>query len=167
VCVCVCVFARLCFSMYLGVEETRFHVSAKCWKMLACVKQQGVSRCTGVPALFARSQKPLSDVGSLLFVHESTTENTVYLRERSSDLPRTSPCGREHKWSRLLDSAIPYCSKSVARISLWLPLKKNCENAEVLGGSLRGQYPATARDRLASLRHLSLAPAFVPPRRTP
>lgn len=37
-----------------------------------------------------KSQMPLSDVGSLLFVHETTTENILYLWDRPSDLLHTS-----------------------------------------------------------------------------
>lgn len=43
--------------------------------------------CTGLPTLFPKSQMPSSDVESLLLVHETTTENIVYIWDQPSDLP--------------------------------------------------------------------------------
>lgn len=91
-CLYVCVHVRLCVwecmcKYFSGVESTFMSVPSV----------ENGSASEGQPLVLhwashsvPKSQMPLSDVGSLLFVHETTTENILYLWDGPSDLLHTS-----------------------------------------------------------------------------
>lgn len=87
--VCLCVYVRVCLCVRTSVKQ----------KLLLCQCQvcENGSASEGQPLLLhwashsvPKSQMPLSDVGSLLFVHETTTENIVILWDWPNDLRFTS-----------------------------------------------------------------------------
>lgn len=100
ICVYVCLCFRVCECVYFGGLEAAF-MSVPSVENGSASEGQPLC-CTGLPTLFPKSQMPSSDVGSLLLVHETTTENILYLWDWLSDLSHIPACGREHKWSRLL-----------------------------------------------------------------
>lgn len=88
VCLCpyVCVYVRMC--AYFSKAEAAF-MSVPSVENGSASEGQLLSlhwASHSVP----KSQMPLSDVGSLLFVHETTTENILYLWDRLSDLLHTT-----------------------------------------------------------------------------
>lgn len=103
-CVCVCVCAgmhvsvcaclSLCLCMCVCMCEYFSGVEAA---FMSVPSVENGSASEGQPLVLhwashsvPKSQMPLSDVESLLFVHETTTENILYLWDRPSDLLHTS-----------------------------------------------------------------------------
>lgn len=91
---CVCACVRACLPLCLCMCEYFSGVEAA-FMSVPSVENGSVSE--GQPLVLhwashsvPKSQMPLSDVGSLLFVHETATENILYLWEQMSDLLHTS-----------------------------------------------------------------------------
>lgn len=98
--VCVCVFVSVCafvcasLSLCLCMCEYFSEVEAA-FMSVPSVENGSVSE--GQPLVLhwashsvPKSQMPLSDVESLLFVHETTAENILYLWDQMNDLLHTS-----------------------------------------------------------------------------
>lgn len=88
VCVRACLSLCLCMCEYFSGVEAAF---------MSVPSVENGSASEGQPLALhwashsvPKSQMPSSDVGSLLFVHETTTENILYLWDRPSDLLHTS-----------------------------------------------------------------------------
>lgn len=89
-CMCVCACLSLCLCMceyFSGVEAAFMSVPS--------VENGSVSEGQPLSLHWAshsvpKSQMPLSDAKSLLYVHETTTENILYLWDQMSDLLHTS-----------------------------------------------------------------------------
>lgn len=87
-CVRACLSLCLCMYEYFSGVEAAF-------MSVPSVENGSVSE--GQPLVLhwashsvPKSQMPLSDVESLLFVHETTTENILYLWDQMSELLHTS-----------------------------------------------------------------------------
>lgn len=88
VCVRVCLSLCLCMCEHFSGVEAAF---------MSVPSVENGSASEGQPLVLhwashsvPKSQMPSSDVGSLLFVHETTTENILYLWDQLSDLLHTS-----------------------------------------------------------------------------